>query len=189
MSSVTEIAKGVYWVGTVDWALRQFHGHELSTNHGTSYNSYLIVDDKCVLIDTVSNLFRDTLIKNISNVIDPGKIDTVIAAHAEPDHSGSLPELMLRCPNAELIVSTRGVETFSRHYRQPWNFKPVKTGETFTTGQHVLTFIEAPMLHWPDNLFTYMNDEAILFSSDAFGQHYASIGRFDVEVDREILDW
>jgi anaerobic nitric oxide reductase flavorubredoxin len=189
MSAVTEIASGVYWVGAVDWALRQFHGHELSTNHGSSYNSYLIVDEKKVLIDTVSSGFRDTLIKNISSIIDPAKIDTVIAAHAEPDHSGSLPEIMRLTPNAEVIVSQRGVETFSRHYRQPWNFRPVKTGDKYSIGQKTLTFVEAPMLHWPDNLFTYLDDEAILFSSDAFGQHYASIGRFETEVDRETLDW
>lgn len=189
MGTVTELAKGVYWVGVVDWASRQFHGHELSTNHGTTYNSYLIIDDKCVLIDTAPNAFRETLIKNISAIVDPRKIDVVVAAHAEPDHSGSMPEIMALCPNAEVIVSTRGVETFSRHYQKPWNFRPVKTGENFSIGKRTLTFIEAPMLHWPDNLFTYLNDEAILFSSDAFGQHYASTGRFETEVDREILDW
>ncbi|WP_226846831.1 flavodoxin domain-containing protein [Dehalogenimonas etheniformans] len=189
MSTVTELTKGVYWVGAVDWALRQFHGHELSTNHGTSYNSYLIIDEKCVLIDAVPTGFQNTLIENISNVIDPGKIDIVVAAHAEPDHSGALPEIMQRCPGAEVIVSPRGIETFSRHFGQPWNFRPVKTGETYSIGHKVLTFIEAPMLHWPDNLFTYLNDDAILFSSDAFGQHYASTGRFEAEVDRGILDW
>ncbi|APV44015.1 Flavorubredoxin [Dehalogenimonas formicexedens] len=189
MSAFTELAKGVYWVGVVDWSLRQFHGHELSTTHGTSYNSYLIIDEKCVLIDTVPIGFQSPLIENISRIIDPGKIDLIVAAHAEPDHSGALPEIMKRCPSAEVVVSPRGIETFSRHYHQPWNFRAVKTGDTYSIGQKTLTFIEAPMLHWPDNLFTYLGGDAILFSSDAFGQHYASTGRFDTDVDPDILDW
>jgi anaerobic nitric oxide reductase flavorubredoxin len=186
---ISEMAKGVYWVGAVDWSLRQFHGHELSTDHGSSYNAYLIIDEKVALIDTVGSPFQDVLLKNISEIIDPSTIDVVIAAHAEPDHSGSLPAVLQHCPDATVVVSTRGLDSFPRHYPGPWHFKTVKTGERMSLGKKTLTFIEAPMLHWPDNLFTYLNDEAILFSSDAFGQHYASSGRFNDEVGQDILDW
>ncbi len=186
---ISEIAPKVYWVGAVDWALRKFHGHELTTNHGSTYNSYLIIDEKVTLIDTVWGPFQDVLLKNISEIVDPSKIDIVVASHAEVDHSGSLPELLRHCPNATVIVSQRGMDSIPGHFRQPWHFQAVKTGEKVSIGDRTLTFIEAPMLHWPDNLFTFLDGENILFSSDAFGEHYASSGRFNDEVGQDILDW
>jgi flavorubredoxin len=186
---LAEIAPKVYWVGAVDWALRQFHGHELSTNRGSTYNSYLIVDEKVTLIDAVWGPFQDVLLKNIAEVIEPSKVDIIVAAHAEMDHSGSLPEVLRHCPEATVIVSQRGLDTFPGHYRKPWRFQAVKTGDRVSIGKKTLTFIEAPMLHWPDNLFTYLDDEEILFTSDAFGQHYASAGRFNDEADQAALDW
>ncbi len=186
---ITEIAPGVFWVGVVDWAIRRFHGHELTTNHGSTYNSYLIVDDKVTLIDTVWGPFQDQFLKNIAEVIDPSKIDIVVAAHAEMDHSGALPELLRHCPDAKIIVSQRGQDTFPGHYHQPWSLQAVKTGDKISIGKKTLTFIEAPMLHWPDNMFTYLDGEEILFSNDAFGEHYASSGRFNDEADQATLDW
>ncbi len=186
---ITEIAPSVFWVGVVDWALRRFHGHELSTNHGSAYNSYLIVDDKVTLIDTVWGPFQDLLFKNIAEVVDPSKIDIIVAAHAEMDHSGALPELLRRCPNATVVVSQRGLDTFPGHYHQPWRFQAVKTGDKISIGKKTLSFIEAPMLHWPDNIFTYLDGEQILFSNDAFGEHYATSGRFNDEADQATLDW
>lgn len=186
---ITEIAKGVYWVGAVDWALRRFHGHELSTLHGSSYNAYLIVDDKVTLVDTVWGPFQDVLIGHIKEVIDPAKIDIVVASHAETDHSGALPAIMSHCSNARVIVSQRGMESFPRHHHQPWRLQPVKTGDSIPIGKRTLSFIEAPMLHWPDNLLTHLSQEDILFSSDAFGQHYATSGRFNDEANQSILDW
>ncbi|ADJ25875.1 flavodoxin/nitric oxide synthase [Dehalogenimonas lykanthroporepellens BL-DC-9] len=183
----TEISKNIFWVGSVDWNLRQFHGHELSTHRGSTYNSYIIKDEKTVLIDTVWSPFSSRLIDNIKEVIDPATIDYVIAAHAEADHSGSLPEIMNLCPNARVIVSSRGMDSIPGHYHRPWNFQPVKTGDTLKLGRTTLSFIEAPMLHWPDNLLTYANHGAVLFSSDAFGQHFASSGRFNDQVDRVAL--
>ncbi len=186
---LTEIAPGVFWVGVVDWALRQFHGHELTTNHGSTYNSYLIIDEKVTLIDTIWGPFKDTLLKNIGEVIDPSKIDLIVAAHAEPDHSESLPEVLRYCPDAKVIVSKRGLDTFSGHFHRQWNFQAVKTGDKISIGKRNLAFVEAPMLHWPDNLFTYLDREQILFSNDAFGQHYATSGRFNDEVDQDVLYW
>ena len=183
----TEISKNIFWVGAVDWNLRQFHGHELSTHRGSTYNAYLIIDEKIALVDTVWAPFSSQLINNIKEVIDPARIDYVIAAHAETDHSGSLPEIMRLCPNALVIVSSRGMDSIPGHYRGDWAYQPVKTGDTLNLGRTTLSFIEAPMLHWPDNLLTYADEGEVLFSSDAFGQHFASSARFNDEVDTVAL--
>jgi anaerobic nitric oxide reductase flavorubredoxin len=182
-----ELAKGVYWVGFVDWTLRHFHGHELSTHRGSSYNAYLIVDDKTVLVDTVWGPYADRLLENVSEIVDPSKIDIVVANHAEVDHSGALPKVMQAVPQATLIVSRRGRESVEGYYHQPWNFRTVQTGERLNIGKRELVFIEAPMLHWPDSMFTYLTGDNILFSNDAFGQHYSSAGRFNSDVDQTEL--
>ena len=184
---VTTLAEGVYWVGVVDWALRRFHGHELSTHRGSSYNSYLIVDEKIVLVDTVWGPFQEQLIENIRKIIDPARIDIVVANHAETDHSGGLPAVMRQVPKATVVVSQRGKESIEGHYHQPWNFKAVKTGEKIGIGKHELVFVEAPMLHWPDSMFTYLTGKNILMSNDAFGQHYATAFRFNDQVNQEEL--
>ncbi len=184
---VTELAQGVYWVGVVDWAIKQFHGHELSTHRGSSYNAYLIVDEKIVLVDTVWDPFKDQLMQNISEVVDPAKIDIVVANHAEADHSGGLPTVMRYAPNATVVVSQRGKESIEGHFHQPWNFRAVKTGDKINIGENDLVFVEAPMLHWPDSMFTYLTGKNILMPNDAFGQHYATIFRFNDQVNQEEL--
>jgi len=184
---ITELAKGVYWVGVVDWTLRKFHGHELSTHRGSSYNSYLIADEKTVLVDTVWGPFRDQLIRNIREIVDPGEIDIVVANHAESDHSGSLVTIMKEAPNATVVVSQRGRESIEGHFHQPWNFQAVKTGDKINVGNNELIFIEAPMLHWPDSMFTYLTGKNILMPNDAFGQHYATAFRFNDEVNQNEL--
>lgn len=184
---VTELTKGVYWVGVVDWAVRQFHGHELSTHRGSSYNSYLIVDEKIVLVDTVYGPFQQQLIENIREVVDPAKIDIVVANHAEMDHSGSLPAVMRQTPKATVVVSQRGKESVAGHFQQSWNLRAVKTGDKINIGKHELVFIEAPMLHWPDSMFTYLTGKNILMPNDAFGQHYATAFRFNDQVNQQEL--
>jgi len=184
---VTELAKGVYWVGAVDWSLRTFHGHELSTHRGSSYNAYLIVDEKVALIDAVWAPFQETLMEHIREIIDPAKIDIVVANHGETDHSGSLPEIMRQVPNAQLIVSRKGAESIEGHYHQPWNFTTVKTGDRVSLGRNELVFIEAAMIHWPDSMFTYLTGHNILMSNDAFGQHYAAEYRFNDQVNQDEL--
>ena len=183
----TELTKGVYWVGVVDWAMRQFHGHELSTHRGTTYNAYLIVDEKTVLVDTVWGPFQEQLIKNIGEFIDPSEIDIVVANHSEVDHSGSLPVVMRQAPNATVVVSQRGRESVEGHFHQPWSFRTVKTGDKINIGNNDLVFIEAPMLHWPDSMFTYLSGKNILMPNDAFGQHYATAFRFNDQVNQEEL--
>jgi anaerobic nitric oxide reductase flavorubredoxin len=184
---VTELAEGVYWVGVVDWALRHFHGYELSTHRGSSYNAYLITDEKTVLVDTVWGPFQDQLIENIRQITDPAKIDLVVANHAETDHSGALPAVMQHAKNAAVVVSNRGRESIEGHYHQPWNFKAVRTGDRINIGKNELVFIEAPMLHWPDSMFTYLSGQNILMPNDAFGQHYATAFRFNDEVNQKEL--
>ncbi|MDP4143602.1 MAG: MBL fold metallo-hydrolase [Bacillota bacterium] len=178
-----ELKKGVYWVGATDWKVRHFHGYELSTHRGSTYNSYLIMDEKIVLIDTVWEPLTDMFLENLSEVVDPRSIDYVVVNHAEPDHSGALPAIMKYVPNATVIVSKKGIETVKEHYHTDWNFKVVTTGERINIGKNDLMFIEASMLHWPDSMFTYLTGENILFSNDAFGQHFASSEIFNDEVD------
>lgn len=180
---VVELKDGVYWVGFVDWNIKKFHGHEYSTHRGTTYNAYLIVDEKIALVDTVWGPYSQQLIENIKKIIDIKKIDYVIANHAETDHSGGLPELMKIIPDATVVVSEKGNESIFKHYHENWKFKVVKSGESISLGKNNLVFVAAPMLHWPDSMFTYLTGKNILMPNDAFGMHYASSGRFNDEVD------
>ncbi len=180
---VVELKEGVYWVGAVDWNIKKFHGHEYSTHRGTTYNCYLIVDEKVALVDTVWGPYSRQMIENIGKIIDVKKIDYVIANHAEVDHSGGLPELMKLIPDATVVVSEKGKESIFKHFHHNWNFKVVKTGDSISLGKNNLVFVSAPMLHWPDSMFTYLTGKNILMPNDAFGMHYASSGRFNDEVD------
>ena len=182
-----ELTENVYWVGVVDWGLRHFHGHELSTHRGSSYNSYLIKDRKTVLVDTVWTPFSQEFIEHLRQVVDPSTIDIVVANHSEPDHAGALPDLLRLCPNATVVVSKRGMDSFPGQYHGKWNFKPVGTGDRIDIGSCELVFVEAPMLHWPDSMFTYVTGKNILMPNDAFGQHYATTARFNDEVDQDEL--
>ncbi|MHB8110786.1 MAG: oxygen-binding di-iron domain-containing protein, partial [Syntrophorhabdaceae bacterium] len=145
-----EIVPDVYWVGKIDWELRKFHGEEYSTHRGSSYNSYLVQDEKTALIDTVWLPFAGEFVKNLEQHIDVSSIDYVVANHAEIDHSGALPELMRRIPDKPVYCTANGVKSLKGHYHQDWNFQVVKTGDTLSLGKKQLVFIEAPMLHWPD---------------------------------------
>ena len=181
-----EIAKDIYDVGVNDWNIRDFHGY--STYQGTSYNAFLIIDEKIALIDTVKKEFSDQLIENISKIIDPKKIDYVISNHTEMDHSGSLPRVMHKIgEDKPLYCSKMGLKNLSRHFPQKWNYHGVANGEELSLGKRTLTFLETRMLHWPDNMFTYVKEDKILFSSDAFGQHYAGHEKFDDQLGDEIM--
>ena len=181
-----EIAKGVYDVGVIDWNVRDFHGY--STHRGTTYNAFLIVDEKIALIDTVKKNFSDQLIDNISKIVDPKKIDYVISNHTEMDHSGGLPRVMHRVgEDKPLYCSKMGAKNLARHFPRKWNYRAVGSGEELSLGRRTLTFLETRMLHWPDSMFTYLKEDKILFSSDGFGQHYAGQENFDDEVGDEIM--
>ncbi|MGI6114132.1 MAG: FprA family A-type flavoprotein [Mahellales bacterium] len=182
-----KLSDNIYWVGAVDWNIRYFHGPAYTTHRGTTYNAYLIVDDKVTLVDTVYTPFADELIENIRQVIDPARIDYVVVNHIEMDHSGSLPAVMGLNPKARVFCSQKAVDGLKKHYFADWDFNVVKTGDRLNLGQNTLTFIEAPMLHWPDSMFTYIAEQSLLMPNDAFGQHLASSFRFDDQVEESVL--
>jgi len=177
---------GVNWVGVIDWNLRDFHGYV--TNRGATYNSYLILDEKIALVDTVKSTFSEELVAKISELTSFEKIDYIIVNHVEMDHSSGLPTIAKLAKNAKIIASTRGKDALIEHYGADFErVETVKTGDEIKLGKRTLRFLEAPMLHWPDSMFTYLVEDKILMSNDAFGQHLASSGRFDDEVDEHVL--
>ena len=182
-----KINDNVTWVGKIDWELRKFHGEEYSTHRGSSYNSYLVRDEKIALIDTVWGPFAKEFIENLKKEIDLDKIDYIIANHAESDHSGSLPELMKEIPNTPIYCTSNGIRSLKGHYHKDWNFIPVKTGDKLSLGKKEITFVEAKFLHWPDTMFSYLTGDNILFSNDAFGEHYASELMYNDLVDQAEL--
>ncbi|MDP3450635.1 MAG: MBL fold metallo-hydrolase, partial [Anaerolineaceae bacterium] len=179
-----QIKSNCKWVGKIDWELRKFHGEEFSTHKGSSYNAYLIRDEKTVLIDTVWSPFDKEFVKNLKKEIPLEKIDFIVINHGEVDHSGALPELMRHIPNTPIYCSANCVKSLRGQYHQDWNYHVVKTGERLSLGSKELIFIEAPMLHWPDSMFTYLTGDNILFSNDAFGQHLASERLYNDRIDQ-----
>lgn len=182
-----KINEAVTWVGKKDWDLRTFHGEEYSTHRGSSYNSYLIRDEKIALIDTVWLPFAKEFVTKLKREIDLNDIDYIIINHGEIDHSGALPELMREIPDTPIYCTKNAVKSLKGQFHQDWNFVEVKTGDKLSLGKRDLIFIEARMLHWPDSMFTYMTGDNILFSNDAFGQHYASEFMYNDEVDQAEL--
>ena len=180
MLNAIEISPKVWWVGGIDWNERLFHGY--TTEAGITYNADLIMDEKITLIDTCKATFSNELVQRISQVVDPAKIDVVITNHVEMDHSGSLPVIHKIAPNAQIYASAgAGVNEVKAHFGI--EATPVKSGDTLNIGERTLTFVTTPMVHWPDNMVTYSDVDQILFSNDAFGQHYATTKRFDDEND------
>lgn len=177
---------GVNWVGVVDWNIRDFHGY--TTKRGSSYNAYLILDEKIALVDTVKAAFSQELIEHISELTTLDKIDYIVVNHVEMDHSSSLPVIAKLAKNAKILATARGKEELIKHFGSEFErVEVVKSGDKINLGKKTITFMEAPMLHWPDSMFTYLIEDKILLPNDAFGQHLASYERFDDEVDQQIL--
>lgn len=175
-----ELKNGIFWVGAIDWAVRDFHGYV--TQRGTTYNNYLIMDDEITLLDTVKYDFADITIKNIKSVVEPSKIKHIVINHIENDHATGLDKVMALAPNASIYISEKGKKGLERFFDiSKWNIKVVKTGDTLNIGKRTLLFLETPMLHWPDSMMTYIKEDKVLISQDAFGQHIASAVRFDDE--------
>jgi anaerobic nitric oxide reductase flavorubredoxin len=181
-----KLREAVHWVGAIDWGIRDFQDHH--TPRGSSYNAYLILDEKKVLVDTVKAEFANDLIGNIKELVDPGYLDYVVVNHVEMDHSGSLKTIMNLAKNAKIVCSEKGWENLTKHYGGNWEHIIVKTGMELKIGKRTLKFIEAPMLHWPDSMFTYVKEDKILLPNDAFGQHIATAFRFDDENGEEVMD-
>jgi flavorubredoxin len=182
----TQIGPGIYNVGVADWNIRDFHGY--STDVGTTYNAFLVVDEKIALVDSVKKEFADQLLDNIARIVDPRKIDYVISNHTEMDHSGSLARIMHRVgEDKPLYCSKMGVKNLARHFPQKWNYQAVGSGDELKIGKRTLRFLETRMIHWPDSMFTYLVEDGVLFSSDGFGQHYAGPEKFDDQVGDRIM--
>ncbi|MGA1842528.1 MAG: FprA family A-type flavoprotein [bacterium] len=179
-----EIKPDIYWVGGIDWDLRNFHGY--ITQRGSTYNAYIIRDKKIVLIDTVKHYMFDEMLSRIKDVIDPSWIDYIVSNHVEMDHSGSLPKMLELAPKAKIITSPLGEKGLRRHYKKDWDFQVVKSGDILNIGKHNLHFVHTQMVHWPDSMVTYIPEERLLLPNDAFGQHIASFERFDREIGWDI---
>lgn len=175
-----EIKPDIYWVGAIDWAIRDFHGYV--TPNGTTYNNYLVLDDQITLFDTVKHDFSEATIDNIKSIVDPSRIKNVVINHIENDHAASLGDIMNLAPEAAIFITNKGRKGLDRFFdTSKWNIKIVKTGDVLSIGKRTLLFLETPMLHWPDSMMTYIKEDRLLISQDAFGQHYASAARFDDE--------
>ena len=182
---MTELKPGVHWVGAIDWNIRNFHGY--ITHRGTTYNSYLIVDEKIALVDTVKEHFYPEMMKRIRDIIDPQDIDYLISNHTEPDHSGSITKFMEEVQGIELIASPLGMQNLRRYYGDDMEITSIKEKPTLSLGEKTLHFAAIPMVHWPDSMVTYIPKDKLLLPNDAFGQHLASSKRFDDEVDKAVL--
>ena len=170
------ISEHVYWVGAIDWGLRDFHGY--LTSEGSTYNAYLILADRITLVDTVKAAFRDEMMARIAAVIDPGEIDCLISNHSEMDHTGAMPAVIAEIKPQEIIASVNGVKALNEHFHWDVPVRAVADGERLDLGGLAVRFYETPMLHWPDSMFTYLEGDGVLFSNDAFGMHLASTERF-----------
>jgi flavorubredoxin len=186
LRTIAKVKEGVYWVGAVDWNVRDFHGY--STYKGTTYNAFLVIDEKITLFDTVKKGFKSDLLHNIRKIVDPKKIDYLVVNHVEPDHSGSIAEVVDAIQPEKIFCSPMGKKALLAHYhRDDWPYQIVGTGQEISLGKRTVSFIETRMLHWPDSMFSYLKEDALLISSDAFGVHWATSSRFNDEVDSSEL--
>ncbi len=181
-----KVTERVYWVGAVDWDIRSFHGH--ATRRGSTYNAYLVVADKMALIDTVKAPFVGEMLARVASVVDPADIDYVVSNHAEMDHSGGLPEVVATVRPEKVLASTMGVDALAEHFSLGQGVTAVKEGESLSLGNATLQFVEARMVHWPDSMMSYLAEDRLLFSNDAFGMHLASSRRFADEIEPAVLE-
>lgn len=185
--NAVKLTDRVYWVGAIDWAVRNFHGYQ--TSRGTTYNAFLILDDRITLVDTVKKPFFAEMMSRISSVIDPGKIDYIISNHSEMDHTGALPETIEAVRPEKVFASFMGEKTLQKHFHWgPDVVSAVRTGDSIELGKTTMNFIETRMLHWPDSMVSYLSGERVLFTQDGFGMHLASTERFDDELPLHVLD-
>jgi flavorubredoxin len=182
-----KVTDNVYWVGAIDWAIRDFHGY--TTDRGTSYNAFLIIDEKITLIDTVKAPFKEEMFARIESITPLDSIDYIVSNHAEPDHSGALPDTIAATNPEKVFASAMGSKALKEHFGKDFETIPVKTGDSISIGKNNLTFIETKLLHWPDSMVTYMDGAKTLFTQDGFGMHLAGSHLFADEYPREILEW
>lgn len=180
-----KVKDNIYWVGAVDWDIRNFHGY--LTQRGATYNAYLVIDKKITLIDTVKAGFEDEILARVESVVPLDKVDYIIVNHIEKDHSGAFPKVRKALKNATVVCDSKALEGLKAHYHTDYDAQLVKTGDSLNTGKYNFNFVQTPMVHWPDSMVTYLPEEKTLFPNDAFGQHFASSCRFDNEVPLDLL--
>ena len=180
MQKPIQLKDGVYWVGAIDWNVREFHGY--TTSRGSTYNAYLVKGEKTALVDTVKAGFFPEMYSRIEAVMNPAEIDYLIVNHVEMDHSGGIPQFMERVPNVQLIATDNGIKALQRHYRQDLPIRKVKTGDEISLGGKTLLFLEAYMLHWPDSMFTYLKEDCILMPNDGFGRIMPAISASTMKI-------
>ncbi len=180
-----KIKENIYWVGAVDWDIRNFHGY--LTQRGATYNAYLVIDEKITLIDTVKAGFEKEILERVKSVVPLDKVDYLIVNHIEKDHSGAFPKVREALKNATVVCDAKALDGLKAHYHTDYEAQIVKTGDTLNTGKYNFTFVQTPMVHWPDSMVTYLPEEKTLFPNDAFGQHFASSQRFDKDVPLDLL--
>jgi len=183
--TAVKVADRVYWVGAIDWDIRNFHGY--LTTRGTTYNAFLVMTEKITLIDTVKGPFFEELMARISSVIDPSKIDYIVSNHSEMDHTGCLPEVAAAVRPEKIFASGQGVKAIGEHFGEALEVVGVQDGQVLDLGNDKLSFFETRMCHWPDSMVSYLHGPEVLFSQDAFGMHLASAERFDDELDAKLL--
>lgn len=184
---MVKVTNKIDWIGIKDWDLRLFHGHELSTFKGSTYNSYVIRDEKTVLVDTVWLPHADEYMETLEKEVGIDNIDYIIINHMEPDHGGTLGKIMEKRPDLPIYCSIKGEETIKAYFHKEWDLRPMKTGDTLNIGENTITFVEMRMIHWPDSMLLYLDKEKTVLSSDAFGQHLCTKSLFNDEVDECVL--
>lgn len=184
--NAVEVKKDIYWVGVKDWNLVEFHGY--STPYGSTYNSYLIMDEKITLVDGVKHYKSQEMIERVKSITDFSKIDYLVVNHVEMDHSGNIPEIMKLAPQIKIVTNNMGKMALEAHFDTTgWQYEIIKTGDTLNIGKRNLEFMTTPMLHWPDSMMTYVKEEKLLLSNDGFGQHYASDAIFVKDIPLDLI--
>lgn len=181
-----QVTDRVYWVGAVDWTIRNFHGYQ--TSRGTTYNAFLIVGDEVTLVDTVKLPFMDEMMSRIASVVDPSKIKNIVSNHSEMDHSGCLPRLVHIVKPDRIIASAQGKKALDNHFHWDIDVEVAPNAGELQLGDATLRFAETRMIHWPDSMFAYLEGDKVLFSNDAFGMHLSSSERFADELNPVILN-
>jgi flavorubredoxin len=182
-----KITDRVYWVGAVDWNLRDFHGY--STSRGTTYNAYLITGEKPILIDTVKAPFHREMMSRIASVIDPKTITYLISNHAEMDHSGAMPQVIDEVQPEKIFASKMGIDALKKHFHVDWDITEIQSGTRFALGDAKFICLETRMLHWPDSMITFFENDKVVFSQDGFGMHFATMDLFASSNKKEILEY
>jgi flavorubredoxin len=185
--NAVQLTKDIYWVGAVDWGIRDFHGY--TTSRGTTYNAYLIMGETITLVDTVKTPFYDEMMRRIASVTDPGNIDVIISNHSEMDHTGSLPRTIEDVKPKAVYASKMGVKALTAHFHRDLGITVAGDGMSIDLGDRTAVFYETRMLHWPDSMVTWLPDDKVLFSQDAFGMHVSGSYRFSDEIDRNVLEY